>query len=132
MIGWALLWPERPLYRRVTSAVFENALVADDRAQKLGYARANHGESWFTDYTKTWRGLAITATIKFSGSSFPEENKPVALLSLKFLRADWDYQESLTLGEVPGLLLSECYQDLRQLAAKGKGFDAEWAKICGA
>ncbi|TDR42109.1 uncharacterized protein DUF4132 [Tahibacter aquaticus] len=101
------------------------------RAQKLGYARANHGESWFTDYTKTWRGLGITATIEFSGSSFPEENKPVALLSLKFLRADGDYQESLTLGEVPGLLLSECYQDLRQLAAEGKGFDPQWAKTCG-
>lgn len=101
------------------------------RAQKLGYARANHGESWFTDYTKTWRGLGITATIEFSGSSFPEENKPVALLSLKFERAEGDFHESLTLGEVPGLLLSECYQDLRQLAGEGKGFDVEWRKTCG-
>lgn len=101
------------------------------RAQKLGYARANQGESWFTDYTRSWRGLGITAVIEFSGSSFPEENKPVALLSLKFLRADGDYQETLTLGEVPGLLLSECYQDLRQLAGEGKGFDPQWRKTCG-
>lgn len=101
------------------------------RAQKLGYARANHGESWFTDYTKSWRGLGITATIEFSGSSFPEENKPVALLSLKFDRAEGDFHESLTLGEVPGLLLSECYQDLRQLAGEGKGFDPQWRKTCG-
>lgn len=99
------------------------------RAQKLGYARTNHGESWFTEYTKTYRGLGITATIEFSGSSFPEENKPVALLSLKFERVEGDFRESLTLGEVPGLLLSECYQDLRQLAAEGKGFDPEWAGI---
>jgi hypothetical protein len=101
------------------------------RAQKLGYARANNGESWFTDYTRTYRGLGITAVIEFSGSSFPEENKPVALLSLKFVRVEGDFQESLTLGEVPGLLLSECYQDLRQLAAESKGFDPQWAKTCG-
>ncbi|MCQ4163514.1 DUF4132 domain-containing protein [Tahibacter sp. P2K] len=101
------------------------------RAQKLGYARANHGESWFTEYTRTYRGLGITAVIEFSGSSFPEENKPVALLSLKFERVEGDLRESLTLGEVPGLLLSECYQDLRQLAAEGKGFDPQWAKTCG-
>lgn len=101
------------------------------RAQKLGYARANHGESWFTDYTKAYRGLGITATIEFSGSSFPEENKPVALLSLKFERVEGDFRESLTLGEVPGVLLSECYQDLRQLASEGKGFDPLWEKTCG-
>lgn len=100
------------------------------RAQKLGYARANNGESWFTDYTRTYRGLGITAVIEFTGSSFPEENKPVALLSLKFVRIEGDYQESLTLGEVPGLLLSECYQDLRQLAAESKGFDPQWAQKC--
>lgn len=100
------------------------------RAQKLGYARANHGESWFTDYARTYRGLGITAVIEFTGSSFPEENKPVALLSLKFVRVEGDYQESLTLGEVPGLLLSECYQDLRQLAAESKGFDPQWADKC--
>ena len=101
------------------------------RAQKLGYARANHGESWFTDYQKAYRALGITAVIEFSGSSFPEENKPVALLSLKFVRVDGDYEEGLSLDQVPGLLLSECYQDLRQLAAEGKGFDPDWAKTCG-
>lgn len=101
------------------------------RAQKLGYARANRGESWFTDYQKAYRALGITAVIEFSGSSFPEENKPVALLSLKFVRVDGDYEEGLSLDQVPGLLLSECYQDLRQLAAEGKGFDPDWAKTCG-
>ncbi|WP_386067841.1 DUF4132 domain-containing protein [Tahibacter sp. UC22_41] len=101
------------------------------RVQKLGYARANHGESWFTDYQKAYRALGITAVIEFSGSSFPEENKPVALLSLKFVRVDGDYEEGLTLDQVPGLLLSECYQDLRQLAAESKGFDPDWAKTCG-
>ena len=102
------------------------------RAQKLGYARANNGESWFSDYCRTFRALGITAVIEFTGSSFPEENKPVALLSLKFVRVEADHQESLTLGEVPGLLLSECYQDLRQLAAEGKGFDPQWAEKCSA
>ncbi|HSX62300.1 MAG TPA: DUF4132 domain-containing protein [Tahibacter sp.] len=100
------------------------------RAQKLGYARANNGESWFTDYQRAFRSLGITAVIEFSGSSFPEENKPVALISLKFERVDGDSREQLTLGEVPGLLLSECYQDLRQLAAESKGFDPDWAAKC--
>ena len=100
------------------------------RVQKLGYARANTGESWFSDYRKTFRALGITAVIEFSGSSFPEENKPVALLSLKFLRTEADYQESLALDQVPGVLLSECYQDLRQLAADSKGFDPQWAEKC--
>lgn len=100
------------------------------RAQKLGYARANHGESWFTDYQKAYRALGITAVIEFSGSSFPEENKPVALLSLKFVREADGYTESLTMDQIPGVLLSECYQDLRQLAAESKGFDPDWAKKC--
>lgn len=100
------------------------------RVQKLGYARANNGESWFTDYRKTYRTLGLAAMIEFSGSSFPEENKPVALISLKFVRIDGDYEESLTMDQVPGLLLSECYQDLRLLAAESKGFDADWVKTC--
>lgn len=101
------------------------------RVQKLGYARANNGESWFSEYQKTYRALGIAAVIEFSGSSFPEENKPVALLSLKFERQQDGYTESLTLDQIPGLLLSECYQDLRQLAAEGKGFDPDWATTCG-
>lgn len=101
------------------------------RVQKLGYARANNGESWFSEYQKTFRALGITSVIEFTGSSFPEENKPVALLSLKFERQQDGYTESLTLDQIPGLLLSECYQDLRLLAAEGKGFDPDWAKTCG-
>jgi len=100
------------------------------RVQKLGYARANHGESWFSEYEKPYRALGITAVIEFSGSSFPEENKPVALRSLKFERQEDGYTESLTLDQIPGLLLSECWQDLRQLAAESKGFDPDWATTC--
>lgn len=102
------------------------------RVQKLGYARANHGESWFSEYEKPYRALGITAVIEFSGSGFPEENKPVALRSLKFERQEDGYTESLTLDQIPGLLLSECWQDLRQLAAESKGFDPDWAKTCAA
>ena len=29
MLGWSRLWPERPLFRRITSAMFERALAAD-------------------------------------------------------------------------------------------------------
>ncbi|UXI66976.1 DUF4132 domain-containing protein [Tahibacter amnicola] len=100
------------------------------RMQKLGYSRTNQGESWFSSYQKVFRPLRITALIEFSGSQMPEENKTVALIHLTFTRDEGDYHEHLTLGEVPGVLLSECYQDLRQLAADSKGFDAQWAEKC--
>ena len=34
----------------------------------------------------------------------------------------------LPLSKVPAALLSECYNDVRQMAAEGTGFDPEWQK----
>jgi len=34
----------------------------------------------------------------------------------------------IVLDEVPAVLLSECYNDLRTLAASGFGYDADWEK----
>ncbi len=32
----------------------------------------------------------------------------------------------LPLGKVPSVLLSECYNDVKQIAAEGTGFDPKW------
>ena len=34
----------------------------------------------------------------------------------------------MRLSEVPSVLLSECWNDLRQIAAEGPGFDPDWEK----
>ena len=37
----------------------------------------------------------------------------------------------MALDEVPAVLLSECYNDLRTIAAAGTGCDPEWEKKIG-
>jgi hypothetical protein len=34
----------------------------------------------------------------------------------------------MPLGEVPVILLNECWNDLRTIAAEGTGFDPDWEK----
>jgi hypothetical protein len=34
----------------------------------------------------------------------------------------------MALDEVPAVLLSECYNDLRTVAATGTGYDPQWEK----
>jgi hypothetical protein len=102
------------------------------RAGKLGYQRSQAEDGgWFRYYEKRFPTLGLTAAIEFTGSPLPEENRTVALLGLSFFASDatntWDRSEIL-LSRVPKVLLSECYNDLRLLAAEGTGFDAEWEK----
>ncbi len=59
---------------------------------------------------------------EFSGNQLPEENRTVALLTLRFERAGGD----VPLGEVPPVLLAECRGDVRRMAETGTGFDPEW------
>ena len=69
-----------------------------------------------------------------SGNGLPEENRTVALTSLTFRRKSgegesiWSSDGGLPLRDVPAILLSECYHDLRTIAATGSGFDPEWRK----
>jgi hypothetical protein len=35
------------------------------------------------------------------------------------------------LGDVPAVLLSECWNDTRSIAALGSGFEADWKKKTG-
>jgi hypothetical protein len=68
--------------------------------------------------------------IEFTGNGLPEKNRTVALTGLTFTLSTGspDSQGSLQLSKVPRILLSECYNDLRLIAAEGTGFDPEWAQ----
>ncbi|MET0378241.1 MAG: hypothetical protein ABW049_04540, partial [Spongiibacteraceae bacterium] len=75
--------------------------------------------------------LGLQAVIEFTGNPLPEENRTVALLHLSFSStagtSSWQ-SNNLPLSKVPNVLLSECYNDLRLIAAEGTGFDPEWQK----
>lgn len=105
-------------------------------AQKLGYERAQAEDGgWFTQYLKPFAGVGITAAIEFTGSPLPEENRNVALVAAKFVRARKGqrsgYGVQLALNEVPPVLLSEVWNDLHQIAGAGSGFAADWRNKVG-
>ena len=66
----------------------------------------------------------MNSSIRFTGNPLPESNRTVALVDLTFYRGGY----SMPLAEVPTILLSECYHDLRSIAALGTGFDPDWEK----
>jgi Domain of unknown function (DUF4132) len=93
-------------------------------AGKLGYMRGATGDGgWFYDYTKSFGSLGMEAVMGFSGSGLPEENRKVALMNLSFRRSRG---ADVPLGEVPAVILSECLNDMRTVAAEGSGFDPDW------
>jgi hypothetical protein len=101
------------------------------RANKLGYTRgAAEDGGWFTRYEKRFPTLGLEVHIEFTGNSLPEENRPVALLALAIVRRGQSALEAvkLPLGEVPKVLLGECWNDMRTMAADGFGFDPDWQK----
>jgi hypothetical protein len=135
-----------PLFNQLDRPVLASAAGAsiDDRtgtiieafklrsaAQKLGYERAQAEDGgWFTQYIKPFAGIGINAVIEFTGSPLPEENRAVALLDTKFVRARKGqrsgYGAQIALNEVPPVLLSEVWNDLHQIAGAGNGFAADW------
>ncbi|MGA2253317.1 MAG: hypothetical protein ABSG53_01540, partial [Thermoguttaceae bacterium] len=72
--------------------------------------------------------------LNFSGNGLPEENRTVALKDISFQQAAAAEESmmpmsgGMALDEVPAVLLSECYNDLRTIAATGTGYDPEWEK----
>jgi hypothetical protein len=105
------------------------AFTLRGRAGKLGYTRGQaHDGAWFFSYEKRLPTLGIVATVNFTGNPMPEENRLVALKELSFRRETSDgYRGQLTLGDVPAVLVSECWQDMR-LLAEGAAFDPDWEK----
>ncbi len=104
------------------------------RANKLGYTRGQAQDGgWFFDYHKRFPTLGMEAVLEFTGNGLPEENRTVALTTFRFERVAPEGEPviggaRMSLGEVPAVLLSECWNDLRQIAAEGPGFDSEWEK----
>ena len=104
------------------------------KANNFGYTRGqaeDHG--WFSIYAKRFTGLKINAVIEFTGNGLPEENREVALKTLSFYEQPENnessyYTRQIPLGEIPPVLLGECWNDLRLLAAEGIGFDKDWEK----
>lgn len=111
------------------------AFALRGRATKLGYTRGpTEDGGWFFSYEKRFPTLGMQATIEFSGNGLPEENRTVALTQLTFAGTDKSGSSRgavLKLARIPATLLSECYQDLKLLAAEGKGYDPDWKKAVG-
>jgi len=105
------------------------------RATKLGWVRgdAEDGGS-FGIYRKPFRSEGVEAVVEFTGSYLPEEDIPAAIRSLYFTPikpndSSYSWNTSMIkLGKVPAVLISECYNDVKEMAAEGTGFDPEWEK----
>ena len=84
-------------------------------AMKRGYLRGPALDAGFIyDYRKHFPTLGITTVIRFSGHRVDEKNESVHLKELVFHRGESD--TPMPLGEVPAVLLSEAWNDLRQIA----------------
>lgn len=108
------------------------AFALRGRSMKQGYTRGPAEDGgWFHVYEKRFPTLGLQAVIEFTGNPLPEENRTVALLNLSFSSSSdtssWE-RGKLALAKVPKVLLSECYNDLRLIAADGTGYDADWQK----
>ena len=129
---------DRPVLASTAGAAIEDrnghiieAFKLRSTAQKLGYERAQAEDGgWFTQYIKPFSGIGINAVIEFTGSPLPEENRAVALIEAKFVRARKGqrsgYGTQIALKEVPSVLLSEVWNDFHQIAGAGSGFAADW------
>ncbi len=102
------------------------------KATKLGYLRGEAEDGGcFYIYRKPFSSLSIQAVIEFTGSYLPEEDLPAALTTLYFTAmqqentAYWQ-PNKMQLAAVPPVLLSECYNDIKQIAAEGSGYDPKW------
>jgi len=100
------------------------------RATKLGWARGQAEDGgWFLVYRKHFTAAGITAVLEFTGNALPEENRVTAITGLLFERQAPDgSSEPCMLSEVPTPLLSECWNDVHEIAAQGTGFDPDWEK----
>ena len=115
---------------------FEGHMISSfklrSKANKLGYNRGETGDGGsFNTYHKPFPSLSIQAVIEFTGSFVPEEDIPTALQKLYFSSTQQQNSYNMTamsLNKVPAVLLSECYNDLKQIAADGTGFDKDWEK----
>ena len=97
-------------------------------AGKLGYdnSQAEDGGS-ITSYEKRIDGLGYRAAINFSGTYFGADSHPVALTELQFFGLGKRSYRPVPLADLPPRLLSECWNDLHDIARSG-AYDADWKK----
>jgi hypothetical protein len=94
------------------------------RALKLGYARGSAEDGgWFYVYEKRFLTSGLTAVLEFSGTRLPEEKRTVGLKTLSFTKSKNPQRTPLPLSSIPRILLSECYHDLRLIAAGCSGIN---------
>jgi hypothetical protein len=92
------------------------------RAAKRGYERGMPEDGPVCgEYYKVLPGSGLRVLINFTGSCVPEEQVPAAVTTLVFHRGARD----LTLGDVPPVLLAECYADYVYVAEAG-AYDPDW------
>ncbi|MCA8992057.1 MAG: DUF4132 domain-containing protein [Planctomycetaceae bacterium] len=107
-----------------------------NRATKLGWVRGDAEDGGgFAIYHKPFRREQIDAVVEFTGSYLPESDIPAAIRGIYFIpiqpNNDSAYSwnpNKLKLSKVPPVLVSECYNDVREMAADGTGFDPDWQK----
>ncbi len=105
-------------------------------AGKLGWNRGEAQDGgWFGDYRKRFPTLGLDAVLLFTGNGLPEENVVVALRGLAFEavsdeKETWRGAQPLRLRDVPRVLLSEAWNDLRLIGEQGSGYDPDWQKKC--
>ncbi|MEV0795910.1 DUF4132 domain-containing protein [Kribbella sp. NPDC050459] len=105
------------------------AFALRGRTGKLGYTRGTAQDAgWFYEYEKRFPTLGLVVEVGFSGNPLPEQNRTVALGAVRVLRsADGPGIGTVVrLGDVPSVLLSEVYNDVRLMASDGPGFDPDW------
>lgn len=98
-----------------------DTLKLRDAAAEHGYARGPEDrEGWCFSYVRRFPTLSLEAVIEFTGDQAPEHNRYVALrcLSLRSL-ARGEGASPVPLSEIPPVLLSECWNDLHEIAALG-------------
>lgn len=106
-------------------------------ATRLGYNRgAAEDGGVFMTYEKPFDALKLVAVVEFTGNGLPEENRPSALVALRFVRQKkaggfLNWSSGVPMKDVPAVLLSEAWNDFHAMAAAGSGFDAEWEKKAG-
>ena len=85
-------------------------------ATRRGYERRRPADAaWFTEYTKNFSNLDLTAVIGFTGSQVPEKKIACATEFLSFENRG----RRIYLEQVPPILLAECYADYAAFAALG-------------
>ncbi|MFG1818942.1 DUF4132 domain-containing protein [Kribbella sp. NPDC049174] len=108
------------------------AFALRGRAGKLGYTRGGTEDGgWFYEYEKRFPTLGLTIVVSFTGNPLPEQNRTVALRAVGFRQSRPGESGAVTmlrLADVPAVLLSEAYNDLRLMASDGSGYDPDWEK----